>query len=119
MVNLDNISFIEDSFGKKAVIISIEDYRNMTEKLEELEDIEAYIKTKNVREESFPMDLVENLLLGAESRIKLIREYRGKSVTSLAKLLDISESYLSQIENGKRRGNIDLYKKISEILETK
>lgn len=29
MVNLDNISFIEDSHGKKAVILSIETYEEI------------------------------------------------------------------------------------------
>ena len=47
MVNLDNISFMEDSYGKKAIIISMEACENITQQLEELEDIEAYIKVKS------------------------------------------------------------------------
>ena len=58
MVNLDNISFIEDSHGKKAVIISMEAYENITKQLEELEDIEAYIKVKSSKQESFPLSIV-------------------------------------------------------------
>ncbi|WP_425362811.1 helix-turn-helix domain-containing protein [Candidatus Tisiphia endosymbiont of Hybos culiciformis] len=117
MVNLDNISFIEDSHGKKAVILSIEAYEEIKEKLEELDDLNSYIKVKSENQESFPVSISEKLVLGDESNIKIIREYRGYSLTKLARQLGISEAYLSQIENKKRRGNIDLYKKISQELD--
>lgn len=117
MVNLDNISFIEDSNGKRAVILSIELYNEIQDQLEELEDIKAYNVIKNsTNPNNLPIELVEKLLLTEESKIKLLREHKDYSLTQLSKLLDISEAYLSQIENHKRKGNIDLYKKISEIL---
>ncbi|XVN43571.1 MAG: helix-turn-helix transcriptional regulator [Candidatus Rickettsia vulgarisii] len=45
-----------------------------------------------------------------------MREYRGINLSKMAEKLGISEPYLSQIENKKRKGNIDLYKKISSYL---
>ncbi|MCC8371756.1 MAG: helix-turn-helix transcriptional regulator [Rickettsia endosymbiont of Pseudomimeciton antennatum] len=117
MVNLDNISFIEDSHGKKAVILSIETYEEIKEKLEELEDINSYVQVKSETQEMFPINIVEKLILGEESKIKIIREYRKHNLTKFAKKLGISEAYLSQIENKKRKGNIDLYKKISKELD--
>ncbi|MCC8483772.1 MAG: helix-turn-helix transcriptional regulator [Rickettsia endosymbiont of Labidopullus appendiculatus] len=117
MVNLDNISFIEDSHGKKAVILSIETYEEIKEKLEELEDINSYVQVKSETQEMFPINIVEKLILGEESKIKIIREYRKHNLTNFAKKLGISEAYLSQIENKKRKGNIDLYKKISKELD--
>lgn len=117
MVNLDNVSFIEDSNGKKAVIISIEAYNEMKEQLEELEDIHAYNNIKAEGQESFPIAIVEKLVQGEESKIKIFREYRSYNLTNLAKVLGISEAYLSQIENQKRKGNIDLYKKIAQTLD--
>ena len=116
MVNLDNISFVEDSHGKKAVILSIETYEKIKEQLEELEDIESYIKVKSEKQESFPFAVVEKLILGAQSKIKILREYRGYNVTQLADAIGISEAYLSQIENAKRQGGIGLYKKIAAAL---
>jgi hypothetical protein len=95
----------------------MEAYENITQQLEELEDIEAYIKVKSSKQESFPLSIVEKLILGEESKIKIFREYRGQNVTSLSKMLNISEAYLSQIENHKRKGNIELYKKIATTLE--
>lgn len=117
MVNLDNISFIEDSHGKKAVILSMETYENITKQLEELEDIESYIKVKSTNGENFPLNIVEKIILGTESKVKVFREYRKLSVTELAKTLGISEAYLSQIENKKRKGSVDLYKEIAKTLE--
>ncbi len=117
MVNLENISFIEDSSGKKAVILSLEEYEKIKEQLEELEDIEAYVKVKGEKQESFPIELVERLILGTESKVKIWREYRSYNVTQLAKMLQISEAYLSQIENHKRKGSIELYQKIAKVLD--
>ena len=77
MVNLDNVNFIEDSHGQKLVILSIETYEKIKEQLEELEDISAYIEIKSKSQENFPFTLVEKLILGRESKIKILREYRG------------------------------------------
>lgn len=89
----------------------------MKEQLEELEDIEAYVKVKSEKQESFPIELVERLILGTESKVKIWREYREYNVTQLAKMLQISEAYLSQIENHKRKGSIELYQKIAKVLD--
>ncbi|MDR0774413.1 MAG: helix-turn-helix transcriptional regulator [Rickettsia sp.] len=118
MVNLDNISFIEDSHGKKkAVILSIKAYEEIKERLDELEDINAYQQVKSNIQENFPITIAERLIVGKESKIKIFREYRTHTLTQLAEKLNISAAYLSQVENRKREGNIDLYKKISQALD--
>lgn len=118
MVNIDNVSFIEDSKGKKAVILSLNTYKKMQEKIEELEDIENYIKViKDQDDEVLPYELVEALIIGEESKIKIMRKYRRMTINELAKKVDITESYLSQIESGKRNGTIEIYKKLSKALE--
>jgi len=117
MVNLDNVNFIEDSHGKKSVVLSIETYEKIKEQLEELEDISAYIEIKSKSQENFPFMLVEKLILGRDSKIKILREHRGYNATQLAKMVYISEAYLFQIENQKRKGSIDLYKKIAKVLD--
>lgn len=117
MVNLDNISYIEDSKGKKAVILAIEVFEQIRQQLEEMEDIDAYIKIKQESTETLPISVVEMLLTDNQAKIKTMREYRSCSLTKLAKAINISEAYLSQIENKKRTGNIELYKKISKVLD--
>jgi hypothetical protein len=45
--SLDNIGFIEDSHGKKTVILFMEAYKTIQEQLEELEDMQDCIKVNN------------------------------------------------------------------------
>lgn len=47
--------------------------------------------------------------------IKIIRVFNGMTQQSLAKSLDISDSYLSQIESGKRTPTLDTVKAISRM----
>jgi|TARA_B110000503_G_C7014430_1_gene357100 ribosome-binding protein aMBF1 (putative translation factor) len=117
MVSLEKISFIEDSHGKKAVILELESYNKIQEQLEELEDIKSYIQQKNSPDEKFPFSLVQNLIENKTSKIKVLRQYRNLNVTELAKMSKITESYLSQIENKKRKGTINLYKKLAKALD--
>ena len=49
--------FIIDNNGKKlAVILPIEDYNEMIENLEELEDIKLYDKAKKDKDDALPID---------------------------------------------------------------
>lgn len=116
MFNLDNISYIEDSHGKKAVILSLESYEQMREQIEELQDIKSYIDRKESNEETLPFELVQELIEGKESRVKIMRKYRGLSIADLAKKIEITDGYLSQIENNKRKGTIEIYKKLAKAL---
>jgi len=117
MVKLDNISFIEDSHGKKAVIVSFEAYEAMQKKLEEFDDIETFLAHERSNEEEFPIELVKKLVIGDLSKIKILREFREITRSKMSELLGISEAYLSQIEHKKRNGSVDLYKKAAEILD--
>ena len=117
MVNLDNISYIEDSHGKKAVVLSLESYDQIREQLEELEDIKSYINNKEKKEETLPFTLVEELISSDESKVKIMRKYRDLSIADLAKKVDITEGYLSQIENSKRKGTVEVFKKLAKALD--
>lgn len=116
MVNLDNISYVEDSTGKKAVIISLEHYQEIQERLEELEDVKSYLEVKSESSETLPFDVVSKLVERNESKVKIIRKYRGYSIIELASKVGITESYLSQIENEKRKGTIEIYKQLAKAL---
>ncbi len=117
MINLDKISFIEDSHGKKAVILELESYEKIQEQLEEFEDIKSYIQQKDNPDEKFPFFLVQNLIESNCSKIKILRQYRNLKVTGLAKIAKITESYLSQLENRKRKGTINVYKRLAKALD--
>ena len=66
-------------------------------------------------EEIFPAE-VANRIIDGENKIRVLREYRGKSVKQLAQEAGIAAPYLSQIETGARDGTIDTYRKISAAL---
>lgn len=92
-------------------------FQTMQEHLEELEDLKAYNAVKQRNEEKFPHDIAHKILLSDESNIRIIREHRKLSVSGVAASVGISEAYLSQVETGKRKGTIDLYKKLAAALE--
>ena len=52
-------------------------------------------------DERFPADFV-NKLLDSDNRIGVWRGYRGLTMSALAEAAGFSQSYLSDIENGKK-----------------
>ncbi len=51
--------------------------------------------------------------------LRLIRVFYGYKAIELAKKLEISQSYLSEIENGKKEPNLELLRKYSKIFNLK
>jgi len=51
--------------------------------------------------------------------LRLIRVFHDKKLVELARELDISTSYLSEIENDKKRPNLALIEKYAEVFNTK
>ncbi|WP_459989796.1 helix-turn-helix domain-containing protein [Methylosoma difficile] len=51
--------------------------------------------------------------------LRLLRVYHDLKLGELAKMLDISISYLSEIENGKKRPSLDIIEKYAQIFNTK
>jgi transcriptional regulator with XRE-family HTH domain len=49
--------------------------------------------------------------------LRLIREFHCVKQKTLAKGLSISTSYLSEIENGKKKANLELLEKYSEFFK--
>lgn len=68
-------------------------------------------------DERFPADFV-NKLLDSDNRIGVWREYRGLTMSALAEAAGISQSYLSDIENGKKDGSVKVLKRIVQALNT-
>jgi len=68
-------------------------------------------------DERFPADFV-NKLLDSDNRIGVWREYRGLTMSALAEAAGFSQSYLSDIENGKKDGSVKVLKRIAQALNT-
>lgn len=71
----------------------------------------------NDDDERFPADFV-NRLFDSDNRIGVWREYRGLTMSALAEAAGISQSYLSDIENGKKDGSVKVLKRIAQALNT-
>lgn len=70
---------------------------------------------KEGREVVLPKAVVDRLTAG-ENAIRVIREWRGMIQGELAVAAGISQNYLSEIENGRRKGPAELQKKFARAL---
>ena len=66
-------------------------------------------------EEDLPDEMVGRLLAGGNP-IRVWREHRGMTGRQLADAAGVQQSYISQIETGKREGSIDVLRRIATAL---
>jgi DNA-binding XRE family transcriptional regulator len=115
----DKIQLIERNGKPEWAVLPYEEYLQLVEQAEMLEDIRDYDATKAVlekgEEELIPSEVVFAILDGANP-IKAWREYRGISQQQLAEKIGISKPYLSQIETGKRRGTTEVVSAVARAL---
>ncbi len=97
--------------GKNYVLVSEDDYEDMIDTLE----ANAVMARIRAGEETWPADLVRELM-ETKSRIRTYRKYRGMTGTDLASAAGISQPHLSDIENGKKAGSVDVLKRIATAL---
>jgi hypothetical protein len=102
------------------VTLSRADYEALAELVadaQDVADIEAITSKIAAGEtEVFPFELAERLLDG-EHPVKIFREYRGHSLRGLAELADVSPSYLSEIEAGKKPGSFEAMRRVAVALK--
>lgn len=101
-------------------VLPYEAYLQLIEDAEMLQDIRDYdavqLALKAGTEEEIPSEVTFALLDGTNP-LKVWREYRGFTQQELAKLVDISAAYLSQLETGKRAGAIAVLSKLAATLQ--
>lgn len=66
---------------------------------------------------NLPSDVLQQLTLGTESAIKIIRKFRGLTQSDLATAAGISRPYLTEIETGRKDGSIRALKSIAGALD--
>lgn len=100
-------------------VVPYEDYLQLVEQAEMLQDIRDYDAVKAALErgdeELLPSKIVYAILDG-ENPIKVWRDYRGASQKELAESVGISVPYLSQLETGKRKGSLKVLTAIAKSL---
>ncbi|MCD2177403.1 helix-turn-helix domain-containing protein [Rhizobium sp. C1] len=98
--------------GKNYVLLSEEDYEDLIDGMK----AQAVLARVQAGEETWPSELVYELW-ETDSRIRTFRKYRGMTMTELATAAGISQPHLSDIENGKKTGSVDVLKRIAVALK--
>lgn len=103
--------------GAEIVALAVEDFKGLIENLNDLREdrdaTRAYFQTRD--QEAVPIDVADRLLAG-ENPVRVWREHRGIGLTALAQRVEISKSYLSQIETGERKGPVETMRQIANAL---
>lgn len=113
-----NVQIIEQNGVPEYAVIPFAQWQSITNRLEELEDIadaKSIAAAIAAGEETFPHEFSKRLTAG-ESPLKVWREYRGLTLTALAKQCGVTVAALSQIETGKRSPSVELLSKLARLL---
>ena len=116
----EEIQIIERDGKPEWAVLPYEEYLQLIEQAELLEDIRDFdtmsAAIERGEEELIPSEVVYAILDG-ENPIKVWREYRGLTQQQLADKVKISKPYLSQIETGKRTGTTEILSLIAKALD--
>jgi len=101
-------------------VLPYADYQRLLEQAEMLEDVEAYDNARadlaGGKEELIPSNVALSLIRG-DNPIRVWREYRKLTQIQLAKEAGITDSFLSQIEAGKRKASVVVLSAIASALK--
>ena len=109
-------TIIERDGKPEYAILEFAEYERLVAAAEDAADIAALATLDaDDSEEDLP-DVMVSRLLDGENPIRVWREHRGITGQQLAKLVDVRQSYVSQIETGKREGTVDVLRRIATAL---
>jgi DNA-binding Xre family transcriptional regulator len=111
LARLAGAELVDEAERAELVVMTPED---LAELVEDAEATAAYHRT--LGREAVPHQVVRRLLTG-ENPVRVWREHRGHSLRQLAERAGVGTGYLSQIENGERKGTVETLKKIAAALE--
>ena len=97
--------------GAELVVMTSEDLAVL---IEDAAATAAYHRTRDQQRVS--MGVVDRLI-ARENPVRKWREHRGHSLRQLAERAGVGIGYLSQIENGERKGTVGTLKKIAAALD--
>ena len=102
--------------GETFVLVPTRIFNRMVESIENEKCIEVAKKELKNPEIAVPGNVFHKIILNNENPIKVYREYRKFSQLKLAKKVGVTESYISQLESGKRAGTTKVLKLIAQVL---
>ena len=103
--------------GKDYTVVPSEEFEALRDTVDEDEmDIAVARRVLgDADEELVPFELAERIVAGVHP-IRVWREYRGMTASNLATEGDIAQSYLSDIETGKKPGSAKALKRVATAL---
>ena len=114
--------FIRTPEGEDLAVLPRSEYEKLVEALaeakEDLADVAAYDAAKTAQQgrEPMPAGVSQHLKTGA-SLVKAIRLWRGISQAELAALAGLSQGFLSDLENRRRKRTPEVARRIAEVLD--
>ena len=104
--------------GQKMAMLPVADYERLLDIAEDKIDGIAAAEAERRRdegEEYLPAEMVDRILAG-DSALRVWRKHRGLSQIQLGKLVGAGPSFVSEIENGNRRGSPKLWRALAKAL---
>ncbi len=108
---LAGAELVDDPDHAEFVVMTPEDLADL---IEDAGATAAYHRTRD--QECVPIGVVDRLI-ARENPVRVWREHRGHSLRQLAERAGVGTGYLSQIENGERKGTVGTLKKIAAALD--
>ncbi len=113
---MSKTTIIERDGKPEYAVLEYSEYERLVAAAEDGADVAALeALDADDTEEDLPDEMVTRLLAG-DNPIRVWREHRGMTGRRLAEAVDIQQSYISQIETGKREGTIDVLRRIATAL---
>ena len=108
---LAGAELVDDPERTELVVMTPDDLADL---IEDAAATAAYHRARD--EECVPIGVVDRLIARVNP-VRVWREHRGHSLRQLAERAGIGIGYLSQIENGERKGTVETLKKIAAALD--
>ena len=97
------------------VTIPRDEYDRLRQAAEDLSELQAYDRAMEAGGESVPAEYV-NRILDGENPVRVYRDWRGMTAAALAEASKLNRVQITQIETGKRSGNVETMKKLADAL---
>jgi len=108
--------FIERENEPEWAVVPYQEYLELVEAREMLDDVAAFDAAVRAEEELVPHEVVRRLVSG-EPPLRVWREVRGLSPETLARRAEIGTAYLGQLESGKRTGSTRVLAALARALD--
>lgn len=114
-----NTQTITTPNGDRLIVLPEADYLKLLEAAEDAADRASIAEVRGKlaagEEEMLPAAFVDRLIAG-ENPLRVWREHRGLTCSALAEKAGVVQSYISEIETGKKDGSLKTMKKLADAL---